>query len=158
MIEFNLYGVVTTCFVGAFLLGIFNKQDDRQGWFSKVMIAGVLATLVKLLPSLHKGISLNWGICYFLIGVLILSTAISLGSTFFQSHIAQAAEVLRGIGQGSLDRVINSKFWGLTKQIFFGVRKVLFIVMVALWAIISYPARHPKTLALPPAAGEQLVF
>jgi len=34
MIEFNLYGVVMACFVGAFLLGIFNKQDDRQGWFS----------------------------------------------------------------------------------------------------------------------------
>jgi len=124
----------------------------------KVMIAGVLATLIKLLPSLHKGMSLNWGLCYLLIGVLILNTAILFSSTFFQSRIAQAREHLRGMGKGSLNGIFNSRSWGLTTQVFFAVRKVLFIVMVALWAIITYPARHPKTLALPPAMGDQLIF
>lgn len=158
MTEFNLYGVITTCVIGAFLLGIFNEQDDRQDWISNAMIAGVLATLLRLLPSLQKGISINWGICYLLMGVLIINTAVLLGSSFLANQGAQVVEQLRGKVTGNLSDILNSKIWGLMKKMFFGLQKILFIIGVALWAIFTYPIRHPKRLALPQGMGNHLAF
>ncbi len=154
MIEFNFYGLIATCLVGAFLLGFFNDQVQRQGWFSKVMIAGVLSTLLSLLPSLQKGVSLNWGVCYILVGILILNSALLLGFSFLSDGLSQSFGRMHGFVRG----IPTSNIWGLTRLILGGVVNFLFNLSLFLWAIISYPARQKKVLALPQGTGDQLVF
>ncbi len=154
MIEFNLCGLIATCLVGAFLLGIFNEQVQRQGWFSKVMIVGLLSTLVSLLPSLQKGISLNWGLCYILVGILILNMTLLLGFSSLSCRIKQVAERINVFACG----VLNSKAWRYSQHILSGIVTVLFNLSVFFWAIVSYRARQKKVLALPQGMGNPILF
>lgn len=166
--EFNLYGLITTCLVGAFLLGVFNEPIQQHGWFSQVMIVGVLSTLVALLPTLQEGISLNWGWCYLLMGLLILNTGILLGTSFLTRRFTQVMSRLAETLESKVNGLLHSTMWHTSKTVLMGLAKVLFYLSMFLLAIISmfcwaialltYPAREAKPRALPQGMGNQLAF
>ncbi len=158
MIEFNLGGLISTCLVVALLLGILEDQVLNKGWFSQVVIAGALSTLVALIPSLHKGNYFDWSLCYLLVGVLVLSSGLMLSRSFFASQIARVINHFRTIQARATHNFSNNAGWSWAKTVVMKGAKVLFIIAVALWAIITYPARHSKQLALPQGKGEKLAF
>lgn len=158
MINFNLCRIISTCLLIVFVMGIFDEKVQNKGWFSNVMVVGVLSTLVALIPSLQNGKFFDWSLCYVLVGVLLLSTGLALGNSFLSERIDRMINFFSTVRTRFSQNFLNNSIWVFAKQVGLNGAKVIFIIGIALWAILTYPDRHPKRLALPQGTGERLAF